>query len=47
MHLAARHAQSFKRLRRSDFVYKVAVDIKNAGAVIRRVYDVIVPDFFE
>ena len=37
--------QAFERLRAGHFVDEVAVDIKQAGAVIGFVYQMIVPDF--
>jgi hypothetical protein len=42
--LAARVAQSFERLRRSDLMDKMAVDIEQAGAVGLLVNQMVVPD---
>ena len=43
-HGAVGHAQTFERLRAGHFVNQVAVDIKQAGAVVGLVGDVGIPD---
>jgi hypothetical protein len=43
-HLASGHAQAFERLRRGHFVDKMAVDVEKAGAILRLVDEVVVPD---
>ena len=45
MDLAARRAQTFKRLWRGHFMDEVTVDVEQAGAVSRIIDQMIVPDF--
>lgn len=41
------HSQAFERLRRGDFVNKVAVDVKNHGLARFMMDGVSAPDFVE
>ncbi len=44
-HFAARHAQTFKRLRARHLMHKVAVDIKHAGLARHLIDQMRIPDF--
>ena len=46
-HLAAGQPQSFKRLRRSDLVHQLQVDVEHGGLALGLDHHMLLPDFLE